>query len=117
MMSTTRASIFDDELDVSEFTPSRPTRSADKEGIRAVAEKRGFQAREPVPEQARAPQPTAARRQQRRHTTGRNRQLNIKATQATIDRFYALADRHGWVLGEAFERAIDALEQQSGQGS
>jgi hypothetical protein len=29
----------------------------------------------------------------------------------TIERFYAIADRHGWVLGEAFERAIAALER------
>ena len=28
-----------------------------------------------------------------------------------IDAFYALADRQGWVLGETFERAIEALER------
>jgi hypothetical protein len=31
----------------------------------------------------------------------------------TIERFYAISDRHGWVLGETFERAIAALERSS----
>jgi hypothetical protein len=120
-MGTERASIFgdDDDLDVSGFapTPARPTKPADKEGIRQAAEKRGFQSREPAKEQGReaAPKPVPAR-QQRRHTTGRNRQLNIKATEETIERFYAIADQQNWVLGEAFEHAIGALERQVGQG-
>jgi hypothetical protein len=50
-------------------------------------------------------------REPRRHRTGRNIQLNIKARAETIDRFYAIADRHGWVLGETFERAISELER------
>jgi hypothetical protein len=49
----------------------------------------------------------------RRHRTGRNIQLNIKVCAETIERFYAISDRHGWVLGETFERAIAALERSS----
>lgn len=115
-MTAERASIFgDDDLDLSDFTPAktpRPAKPADKAAIRQAAEKRGFQAREPAIEQGRgdAPAKAAPARSQRRHTTGRNRQLNIKATEETIARFYALADQHGWVLGEAFEHAVDALE-------
>ena len=118
-MGTERASIFDDDLDVSGFTPAtspRPTKAADKEAIREVAEKRGFQSREPAKEQVREPAAAAPvpSRQQRRHVTGRNRQLNIKATEGAIERFYAIADAQGWVLGEAFEQAIAALERQVG---
>jgi hypothetical protein len=29
----------------------------------------------------------------------------------TITAFYAIADAQGWVLGEAFERAVDLLEK------
>jgi hypothetical protein len=47
----------------------------------------------------------------RRHRTGRNIQLNINARAETTERFYAITDRYGWVLGEAFERAIAALER------
>jgi hypothetical protein len=50
-------------------------------------------------------------REPRRYRTGRNAQFNIKARADTIERFYALADRNGWVLGETFERAVAALER------
>lgn len=52
-----------------------------------------------------------AMREPRRHRTGRNIQLNIKARAETIEWFYAIADRYSWVLGETFERAIAALER------
>lgn len=112
-----RASIFgDDDLDVADFTPAparRAPKPTEKEAIREAAAKRGFQSREPAAEQGRGTPPAAAPRTQRRHTTGRNRQLNIKATEETIARFYAIADAQGWVLGEAFERAVDALEKDT----
>ena len=58
-------------------------------------------------------QAAPATREPRWHRTGRNIQLNIKARADTIERFYALADRNGWVLGEAFERAVAALERNA----
>jgi hypothetical protein len=118
MMNSERASIFDtDEIDLSGFKPaSRPkTPAAERAAIKEVAEQRGFTSREPVTV-APAHNDPEPRRQQRRHTTGRNRQLNIKATEETINRFYALADAQGWVLGEAFEHAVAALEAQCKTG-
>jgi hypothetical protein len=49
-------------------------------------------------------------RQQRRYRTGRNKQLNIKATDETVDRFYKLSDEGNITLGEVLERALTALE-------
>jgi hypothetical protein len=56
-------------------------------------------------------------REPRRHRTGRNTQFNIKARADTIERFYALADRSGWVLGETFERAVAELERNATNGN
>jgi hypothetical protein len=39
-------------------------------------------------------------------------QLNLKASQDTIDRFAAIAEAHGWSMAEAFEHALAALEQK-----
>ncbi len=114
-MTAERASMFaDDDLDLSEFHPTakaadRPKIS--KEGIRRSATERGFTSREPSID---PPIPAPAR--QRRYTTGRNRQLNLKVTEAALQRFYALADREGWVLGEAFEKAVNALAAQISGG-
>ena len=47
----------------------------------------------------------------RRHRTGRNQQLNVKATAETIARFYRLADQHHAVLGALLELALDAFEK------
>jgi hypothetical protein len=57
-----------------------------------------------------APAPTRPK-QQRRRRTGRSVQFNIKATPEVIERFIAIADRQGWVFGEALGHAVDALEQ------
>ena len=110
-MGSERASIFgdDDDLDLSGFAPAKAPET-DRKAIREVAEQRGFKPREPEAAPVASETATAPRRAQRRHTTGRNRQLNVKATQETIDRFYAIADGQGWVLGEVLEHAIKALE-------
>lgn len=52
----------------------------------------------------------------RRRRTGRTAQLNLKVRPETIEAFYALADRQGWGLGEAFEHALRALEAETGRG-
>ena len=124
-MSSERASIFDQgpDIDVSGFAPRTAAKpAAQPDQVKAVSETANFVSREPArsaPKPAPAPIVQASReaqrqqitREPRRHRTGRNIQLNIKARADTIDRFYAIADRHGWVLGEAFERAIAALER------
>jgi hypothetical protein len=115
-VSGERAGIFDieDEVDVSGFAPkSPPERAAKPEQVRAVSEVANFRSREARPPE---PKPIQAmmeplRREPRRYRTGRNTQLNIKARAEVIEAFYALADREGWVLGEAFEHAVAALER------
>jgi len=106
-MSSGRAPLFgqNTDLDLSDFKPKAP---AKPEQVRDVAEQAGFRSREAV-----AP-PTAAeeaRREPRRYRTGRNVQLNLKVRREAVDAFYKIADEQGWVLGEAFERAVAALER------
>jgi hypothetical protein len=113
-MASPRASIFaDDDLDVSGFAPKPgPDRSAPPaEQVRAVAEAASFRSREPA-----LPPPVAPKRTPRRYRTGRNVQFNLKASQETVDAFYAISDRQGWVLGETLEHALAALERELGQG-
>jgi hypothetical protein len=107
-MSNPRASIFaDDDLDVSEFIPKAgPDKSAPMpEQIKAVAEEARFRSREPTL----APEP---KRMPRRYRTGRNVQFNVKASQDTVDAFYAISDSNGWVLGETLEHALAALQRE-----
>ena len=79
--------------------------------MRAVSEGAQFKSREPKFETSPA---GAFKREPRRYRTGRNIQLNIKARTEAIAAFYSIADKHGWVLGETFERAIDALKRELG---
>jgi hypothetical protein len=126
-MSSERASVFDHgpDIDISGFNPRTAAKpAAQPDQVKAVSETANFVSREPIraPLQP-APAPVARAlqeaqrepitREPRRHRTGRNIQLNIKARADTIERFYALADRNGWVLGEAFERAVAALERNA----
>lgn len=53
-------------------------------------------------------------RQQRRHVTGRNRQINIKATEETIAALYRFADDLELPLDAVLERALATLEEQGG---
>ena len=112
-MTNGRANIFDDgpeqDLDLTGFEAkkARGARPAElPEKVRALAEANNFPSRAPA-----RPQPpnTLVRRGRR---TGRNMQLNIKATQDTVDLFYRLSDGQGWVLGETLERALAALERE-----
>ena len=113
-MTQERASIFDDEdLDLSDFKPATSAQSRpDAAAIRDLALEKGFVSRDPE-----TPSPVAANAYdngpvlRRRYTTGRNRQLNLRVTPDALRRFYALADHNGWVLGEAFEHAVTALER------
>jgi hypothetical protein len=61
---------------------------------------------------SRAPAKPSSSVPRRGRRTGRNIQLNIKITSETLEAFYRLADEHGWVLGETFERALAALERE-----
>ncbi|AUN33929.1 stability/partitioning determinant [Niveispirillum cyanobacteriorum] len=116
-MTKTRASIFGEGeggLDLSGFAPkaARDIQAPPADAIRAVSEAARFPSREAKPAPAITAPPPPARREQRRHRTGRNVQFNIRARQETIDTFLAIADREGWVLGEVLEHAIAALERE-----
>jgi len=113
-MTNSRAKVFDDELDVTGFTPkTRPDTSAPApEQVRAVAEAASFRSREAAP-----PAPAGDKRIPRRHRTGRNVQFNVKASQATVETFYEISDSEGWVLGETLEKALAALQRElAGRG-
>jgi hypothetical protein len=101
-----RAGLFEEDLDLSQFMPHKPSTAEQPppEAVRAVAEGAKFQSREPV-------KPTTPR-QQRRYRTGRNIQLNTKVTMSTRDGFYEISDRYNWVLGETLERALQALRRE-----
>jgi hypothetical protein len=103
---------MDAEPNVSAFAPT-PARKPpiEREKIRQVSEQANFPSRAPVIPQT-VPPATPQRKEQRRHRTGRNVQLSIKARRETVDRFTALADRYGWVMGETLDKALDALEAQ-----
>ena len=93
--------------DLSDFAPKpRSSRPVVPSTIERVAADNNFPSRTPATASTQA-----TRRPIRRHVTGRNQQLNIKATPETIDRFYKLADQRGMVLGELLECALDALER------
>ena len=103
MTTTTRANAFGD---LSDFQPQPPRRrDVQPEQIDRVAKDNGFPSRQPAVPLAKPSKPAA-----RRHTTGRNQQLNVKATPETIARFYRLADERQVVLGELLEQALEALE-------
>jgi hypothetical protein len=121
-MSKSRVSVFGGSeedgdiatLDVTSFAPkAQPDQHAPPaEKVRAVSEAAKFPSREPS---AMKPEPKtkAAKREPRRHRTGRNVQVSIKALAESVDRFYAITDAHpGWVLGYTFQRAIEALERE-----
>jgi len=100
-----RAGLFEEDLDLSQFTPHKPVKAEQPlpEAVRAVAEGAKFQSREPVK--------NLKQRQQRRYRTGRNIQLNTKVTTSTRDGFYEISERYNWVLGETLERALQALKR------
>lgn len=93
--------------DLADFSPSiKPKVSAaDHETIDLVATESGFPSRQPVKDV-----PIDAVRGQRRYTTGRNKQVNVKATASTIENFYRIADDLRVPLGEVLSRALNALE-------
>jgi hypothetical protein len=55
-------------------------------------------------------EPPAPASSGRRDKTGRNQQINIKATPEVIERLYRLSDARHVPLGELLEQALDALE-------
>lgn len=107
-----RVNPFEDLADF-EAKPKAQPKPVDPAVIERVAQENNFPSRQPprpVEQHAEAPvkKPGKSRR---RYTTGRNKQINIKATDLTIERFYRLADREHVPLGELLDRALDAFER------
>ena len=93
--------------DLDDFAPESPSRLVAAEAIDQLAHANGFPSRKAQS----APSPAPVR-QPRRHTTGRNRQINIKATEETITALYAIADDMGLPLGAVLEQALAALDEK-----
>ncbi|MGO4910247.1 hypothetical protein ACEN2J_18185 [Pseudorhodobacter sp. W20_MBD10_FR17] len=104
-----------DDLDLSEFKPRQaPAPRPPSEDTSRAAAEAGFRSREP--KVAKNPSDGAGgAASQRRRRTGRNVQFNLKVRQETMDAYCALADRMGWGLGEALEKAVELLEERFGQ--
>jgi hypothetical protein len=86
-------------------TKAKAEKSVPTETIERIAAENNFPSR-----QAAKP-PKEPRRKRRVYTTGRNHQLNLKASAETIDRFYKMADEKKVRLCELLEQALDALER------
>ena len=93
--------------DLGDFAPETPSRPVAAEAIDQLAQASGFPSRKAQS----VPYPAPAR-QPRRHTTGRNRQINIKATEETITALYSIADDMGLPLGAVLEQALAALDEK-----
>jgi hypothetical protein len=100
----------DDALNLDRFKPKSAGTSGrpQPDDLRGIAERTKFISREG--KGAAAPPVPLLRRGL--HRTGRTATLTLKTTPEYSNRFYALAEAQGWKIGETFERALDALEQQ-----
>lgn len=106
-MNTGRVSPFADVSALPTFEPKAKASPAPaSEQIEKIAEANGFPSRQP----AKAP---LRKQPGRRYKTGRNQQINIKATSQVIERLYRMADQRRVPLGELLDQALDALEKRT----
>jgi hypothetical protein len=106
MTNPTRVNAFADLAEAPPvFTPkAKAEKPVPMAAIEKIAEENNFPSR-------RAEKPVKeAPRKQRRYRTGRDQHVGIKATGETRQRFYAMADERGVVLGEVLKQGLDALE-------
>lgn len=98
--------------DLNDFKPVKPKehrpKPVEKAVIDQVAADNGFPSRQAI-----KPDATPALKKQRRYTTGRNQQINIKATAETIERLNVMAERMNVPFGEVLARALSALERDT----
>ena len=99
--------------DLDDFASDKAAKPVPVDAIDKLAEASGFPSRKAVRETAKetteAPSPARA---PRRHVTGRNRQINIKATEETIAELYRIADEMRLPLGAVLEQALVALAER-----
>lgn len=110
-MTMDRANPF---ADLTEFQSKPKPKPVQREAIEKLAQENGFPSRQPARQSSptEAKPKTAVPRRGRRYTTGRNQQINIKATAETIAKLYRIADARNIPLGEALEIAISALDNK-----
>jgi hypothetical protein len=94
----------DDDEPAPVVQPRKP--KLPKEETERIARQQGFSQGA-----SKEPDPAPASRKGRRRITGRTHQINIKTTEAAIDRLYKIAEEMRAPLGEVLERALDALEK------
>lgn len=108
--------------DLSEFKPSVSRKATDPKVLDEIAAASDFPSREartvlaPAPAPVPAPVAATTKRSTRRYTTGRNRQINIKATEETISLFYSLADELNQPLGAVLQSALESLSRDRSNG-
>jgi hypothetical protein len=86
-------------------TKPKKERRVEEEAVERIAEENNFPSRQ-------AKSQNTVRRKPRVYRTGRNQQLNAKATRETIEKFYKLANERNVPLGELLRLALDALERE-----
>jgi hypothetical protein len=109
-----------DDFNPADFKPHPKTvkRANDipkREEVAKAAEALGFKSREVksiAPSETLEQADGAGQGEQRRRRTGRNAQFNLKAKPETIDAYCAIADKHGWGLGETLEKAVELLKRE-----
>lgn len=93
--------------DLSDFQPRDVAKELDPKVLDTLAETNGFPSRH-----ARTQDAAPAGRTVRRYTTGRNKQINVKATDETIQAFYSVADELNQPLGAVLQMALEALSRE-----
>jgi hypothetical protein len=96
--------------DLGDFTTRESGVRPDPKVVDAIAESSNFPSRAVK----RGGDGASIVRPVRRFTTGRNRQINIKATDQTIALFHSLADEMNVPLGAVLEHALNALRDERG---
>ena len=105
---------IDDDLNLGDFAPKNSGTVAKKiepAAIEELSRRTNFPSRQPSKSQS-GGQASPALGKDRRYRTGRNAQINIKATASTIELLYSTADGLGIPLGEVLERALRALSRE-----
>jgi len=109
----------DDALNLDRFQP-KPAGATDRPGpedLRDIAARTKFVSREGKGAPAVPDAPPVLLRRRGHHRTGRTATVTLKTTPVASNRFYEIAEARGWLIGEAFERAIAALEREVGEGA
>jgi predicted TIM-barrel fold metal-dependent hydrolase len=96
----------DDQAPAPQPQPRKP--KLPKEEAERIAQQHGFA--QGAPKEP-APAPAPAPRRGRRRITGRIHQINVKTTEAAIEKFYRIAEEMRAPLGEVLEQALEALEK------